>query len=197
MRPRPVRRAALQRADGTPARAARRRCGSAATSPSRRAAASAARRRSTSSRSRARRSAAARWCRELIEALPEALRAAQRSFSLTGGIHATGLFDARGELVDAREDVGRHNAMDKLIGAELLAGRLPAADRIALVSGRTSFELVQKAAVAGIPILCAVSAPSTLAVETARRLGMTLVGFLRGRRFNVYAYPERIDVSPR
>lgn len=132
--------------------------------------------------------------RDVIEALPDALRAAQQGFALTGGIHATGLFDVDGGLLDAREDVGRHNAMDKLIGAELLAGRIPASDRIALVSGRASFELVQKAGVAGIPVLCAVSAPSTLAVETARRLGMTLVGFLRGRSFNVYAHPERLDL---
>lgn len=130
----------------------------------------------------------------LIEGLPLALREGQELFDATGGLHAAGLFDADGALLALREDVGRHNAMDKLVGHELLEGRLPAAGRIVLVSGRASFELVQKAAVAGIPIFCAVSAPSTLAVETARRLGMTLVAFLRGRRFNVYAHPERISV---
>jgi FdhD protein len=133
--------------------------------------------------------------RSVVESLPDALRRGQRSFALTGGIHAAGLFAPDGALATVREDVGRHNAMDKLVGAELLAGRVPASDRIVLVSGRASFELVQKAAVAGIPVLCAVSAPSTLAVETARRLGMTLVGFLRGRRFNVYAHPERIALD--
>lgn len=130
----------------------------------------------------------------LIEGLPLALREGQELFDATGGLHAAGLFDADGALLALREDVGRHNAMDKLVGHELLEGRLPAAGRIVLVSGRASFELVQKAAVAGIPIFCAVSAPSTLAVETARRLGITLVAFLRGRRFNVYAHPERISV---
>jgi FdhD protein len=131
---------------------------------------------------------------ELIEGLPLALREAQELFEATGGLHAAGLFEADGSLVALREDVGRHNAMDKLVGHELLEGRLPASWRIVLVSGRASFELVQKAAVAGIPIFCAVSAPSTLAVETARRLGVTLVAFLRGRRFNVYAHPERISI---
>ena len=133
--------------------------------------------------------------REIITSLPDRLRAQQRVFESTGGLHATGLFQADGELIVAREDVGRHNAMDKLIGNRLLEGESPLSTRIALVSGRASFELVQKAAVAGIPIVCAVSAPSTLAVETARRLGVTLIGFLRGERFNVYAHPQRIDLT--
>jgi FdhD protein len=130
----------------------------------------------------------------LIERLPLTLREGQELFDATGGLHAAGLFEADGSLIALREDVGRHNAMDKLVGHELLDGRLPASGRIVLVSGRASFELVQKAAVAGIPIFCAVSAPSTLAVETARRLGVTLVAFLRGRRFNVYAHPERLSL---
>jgi FdhD protein len=133
--------------------------------------------------------------RETITALPERLRAEQRVFESTGGLHATGLFDEKGRLVVAREDVGRHNAMDKLIGNRLLAGESPLSSSIVLVSGRASFELVQKAAVAGIPIMCAVSAPSTLAVDTARRLGVTLVGFLRGARFNIYANAHRIDLG--
>ncbi len=134
--------------------------------------------------------------RATIEALPDTLRAAQRLFDQTGGIHATGLFDADGSLQVLREDVGRHNAMDKVVGNRLLAGAVPLDGSIALVSGRLSFELVQKAAVAGIPIVCAVSAPSSLAVDTARRLGLTLVGFLRGDRFNVYTGPERIELAP-
>jgi FdhD protein len=130
--------------------------------------------------------------RETIVTLPPTLRAGQRVFESTGGLHASGLFTPTGELVTLREDVGRHNALDKLVGAELLAGRLPLNDRILLVSGRVSFEIVQKSAVAGIPILCAVSAPSDLAVEAADRLGQTLVGFLRGDGFNMYAHPERL-----
>jgi FdhD protein len=132
--------------------------------------------------------------RATLERLPDTLREAQDVFDETGGLHATGLFTPTGELVAVREDVGRHNAMDKLVGCELLAGRVPAGSRIVVVSGRASFELVQKAAVAGIPILCAVSAPTTLAVDTAKRLGMTLVGFLRDGRFNVYAHAERIEL---
>ena len=131
----------------------------------------------------------------VIAKLPDALRAGQRVFDETGGLHAAGLFATDGTLVLSREDVGRHNAMDKLAGHLLLEDALPGHDRIALLSGRASFELVQKAAVAGIPILCAVSAPSTLAVDTATRLGMTLVGFLRDGRFNVYASPERLALS--
>jgi FdhD protein len=130
--------------------------------------------------------------RATIVSLPQALRAGQRVFESTGGLHASGLFAPTGELLTLREDVGRHNALDKLVGAELLAGHLPLHDRVLLVSGRVSFEIVQKAAVAGIPILCAVSAPSDLAVEAADRLGQTLIGFLRGDGFNVYAHPERI-----
>jgi FdhD protein len=126
--------------------------------------------------------------------LPGKLREAQAVFEATGGLHAAGLFDATGELVVLREDVGRHNALDKLVGSQLLAGGLPLHDRIVLVSGRASFELVQKAAVAGVPILAAVSAPSDLAVDAAARLGVTLVGFLRGDAFNVYAHEERIEL---
>jgi FdhD protein len=124
--------------------------------------------------------------------LPDALRDAQAVFERTGGLHAAGLFSADGRFITLREDVGRHNALDKLVGSQLLAGRLPLHDRIVLVSGRASFELVQKAAVAGVPILCAVSAPSDLAVEAAARLGLTLIGFLRRETFNVYARPDRV-----
>lgn len=132
--------------------------------------------------------------RSIIVALPDLLRAAQRAFDETGGLHATALFTPAGELIAIREDVGRHNALDKLIGSQLLAGALPLHDRILMVSGRVSFEIVQKAVVAGVPIICAVSAPSDLAVETAERLGVTLVGFLRGDGFNVYSHDRRIDL---
>jgi FdhD protein len=128
-------------------------------------------------------------------ALPDRLREGQAVFGATGGLHASGLFDPAGGLVALREDVGRHNALDKLVGSRLLAGELPLHDRVLLVSGRASFELVQKAAVAGIPILAAVSAPSDLAVAAAERLGVTLVGFLRGDSFNVYARPDRVRVG--
>ncbi len=133
--------------------------------------------------------------REAIVGLPPTLRAAQVVFEHTGGVHAAGLFDSTGRLLSVREDVGRHNALDKLVGEQVLAGRMPLHERILLVSGRASFEIVQKAAVAGIPIVCAVSAPSDLAVEAAERLGQTLVGFLRGDTFNVYAHAERIDLA--
>ncbi|WP_144122012.1 formate dehydrogenase accessory sulfurtransferase FdhD [Catellatospora sichuanensis] len=124
--------------------------------------------------------------------LPDRLRAAQRTFERTGGLHAAGLFTAAGELVAIREDVGRHNAVDKLVGAQLRAGLLPLAGHVLLVSGRASFELTQKAWMAGISVLAAVSAPSTLAVDLAAEAGMTLVGFLRGQTMNVYAGPQRI-----
>jgi FdhD protein len=133
--------------------------------------------------------------RAVVLALPDMLRAAQAMFEATGGLHAAALFSPTGELLEIREDVGRHNALDKLVGSQVLAGVGPLNDRILMVSGRVSFEIVQKAAVAGIPIVCAVSAPSDLAVEAAERLGVTLVGFLRGDGFNVYSRDERIDLS--
>ncbi|MCU0398769.1 MAG: formate dehydrogenase accessory sulfurtransferase FdhD [Cyclobacteriaceae bacterium] len=129
---------------------------------------------------------------ELIYSLPEKLRKAQRVFEHTGGLHACGLFSRTGELVLLREDVGRHNALDKVIGAMLLKSFLPLNDFIVMVSGRASFELVQKAALAGIPIMAAVGAPSSLAVSLANDCGMTLIGFLREERFNVYAHAQRL-----
>ncbi len=124
--------------------------------------------------------------------LPERLRRAQPAFAATGGLHATGLFDADGELLCLREDVGRHNAMDKVAGWAFLEGRLPLAELVLCVSGRLSFELVQKAAVAGCPLLVAVGAPSSLAVELAAVRGITLCGFARGGRLNVYTEPWRV-----
>ena len=132
--------------------------------------------------------------RSVITALPDRLREAQAAFERTGGLHAAGLFETDGRLVAIREDVGRHNALDKLIGSRARARELPLWDRILMVSGRVSFEIVQKAAMAGIPIICAVSAPSDLAVRLADRLGVTLVGFLRGEGFNVYSHDGRIDL---
>ena len=129
---------------------------------------------------------------ETIYSLPENLREAQGLFDATGGLHAAALFDPEGNLLALREDVGRHNATDKLVGWALLEGRLPLSDHIVMVSGRSSFEILQKCLTAGVPVVCAISAPSSLAVDVAREFGMTLVGFLRGNRFNVYAGQERV-----
>ncbi len=129
---------------------------------------------------------------EVLCQLPELSRASQETFGRTGGLHAAALFDATGKLQVLREDIGRHNAVDKVIGWALLAGRLPLNDSVLMVSGRGGFEIIQKAIVAGIPIVASVSAPSSLAVELARRMHLTLVGFLRGRRFVVYSGEERL-----
>jgi len=129
---------------------------------------------------------------ELVAVLPDRLREAQPAFAATGGLHATGLFSSEGELLVVREDVGRHNALDKVVGWAFGEGLLPLSDNVLCVSGRLSFELVQKAAVAGCPVVVAVGAPSTLAVDLARDRGVTLCGFVRGGRINVYSEPQRI-----
>jgi FdhD protein len=132
---------------------------------------------------------------QVLRALPERLRAAQTGFAATGGMHAVGLFTASGELLGLREDVGRHNAMDKLVGAALLANELPWSERVLLLSGRASFELLQKAMLAGCPLVAAIGAPSTLAVELAESAGITLVAFLRPGGCNVYSHPQRLRVA--
>ncbi|WP_433165282.1 formate dehydrogenase accessory sulfurtransferase FdhD [Kribbella sp. CA-247076] len=132
---------------------------------------------------------------DVLAGLPDALRKRQQVFDRTGGLHAAGLFTSTGELLVVREDVGRHNAVDKVIGWAVLAGHVPARSCILIVSGRTSFELAQKAVMAGIPILGAVSAPSSLAVDLAQESGLTLTGFIRNGTMNVYAHPDRITVT--
>lgn len=132
------------------------------------------------------------FTREQIVALPDKLREKQKIFSRTGGLHAAAVFGSDGEIALVREDVGRHNAVDKVIGALLMANRLPAHDMGLLVSGRASFELMQKALVAGLPLLAAVGAPSSLAVRLARGFDITLIGFLRGENFNIYSCPSRL-----
>ena len=130
---------------------------------------------------------------ESLMPLPAMLRSAQRVFGRTGGLHAAGLFNHQGELLLVHEDIGRHNAVDKVIGEALLQGILPLSDHVLLVSGRGGFEIVQKAIAAGVPVLASVSAPSSLAVQLAREGGVTLVGFLRERRFVVYSHPQRLS----
>jgi FdhD protein len=130
--------------------------------------------------------------RTVIGGLTDRLRASQRTFDATGGLHAAGLFSADGHLDDLAEDVGRHNAVDKVVGRMLMREALPLSDSLLFVSGRTSYEIVQKAFLAGIPVVVSVSAPSTLAIDLALECGMTLVGFVRGDSFNVYAHPERV-----
>ncbi|GLZ80488.1 sulfurtransferase FdhD [Actinorhabdospora filicis] len=132
---------------------------------------------------------------DLLAALPDRLRASQRAFARTGGVHAAGLFDASGTEVAVREDVGRHNAVDKIVGGRLRDGGVPLTGHVLMASGRVGYEIVQKAAMAGIPVLAAVSAPSTLAVDLAADLGMTLVGFVRGSSMNVYSGSARVSSS--
>jgi FdhD protein len=133
-----------------------------------------------------------RLAAELLVQMPDALRSSQDVFQRTGGLHAAALFDPRGKLLVLREDIGRHNTVDKVIGWALLEGRVPLSDSVLLVSGRGGFEIVQKAIVAGVPVVASVSAPSSLAVQLARELRLTLIGFLRGRRFVIYAGEERV-----
>ena len=132
---------------------------------------------------------------DVITSLPGKLREAQGLFEATGGLHAAALFDSKGNLVALREDVGRHNATDKLVGWALLEGRLPLNDHMVVVSGRSSYEIMQKCLTAGAPVVCAVSAPSSLAVDVAKQFDMTLVGFLRGNRFNIYNGADRIRIA--
>ncbi|BAT54739.1 formate dehydrogenase family accessory protein FdhD [Nostoc sp. NIES-3756] len=132
---------------------------------------------------------------ELIYSLPDQLRAAQSLFTTTGGLHAAAIFNSQGQLLKLQEDVGRHNALDKLIGTALLSEELPFNHHILMVSGRSSFEILQKSVAAGVPIVCSVSAPSSLAVSVAQEFGVTLIGFLRGERFNIYSGIERITVN--
>lgn len=132
---------------------------------------------------------------EIIYSLPDKLRAAQGIFTATGGLHAAATFNAQGQLLNLREDVGRHNALDKLIGTALLSDELPLNNCIVLVSGRSSFEILQKSTTAGVPIVCSVSAPSSLAVSVAKEFGITLIGFLRGERFNIYTGLQRINAA--
>ncbi len=132
---------------------------------------------------------------DLLTSLPDRLRKEQRMFERTGGLHAAGLYEHTGRLLAVREDVGRHNAVDKLVGWSAMQGRLPLSTAMLVVSGRVSFEIVQKAAVAGVPIVVAVSAPSSLAVDTAHALGMTLAGFVRDGRANIYSAPWRLSLA--
>jgi FdhD protein len=134
--------------------------------------------------------------RGVLGRLPERLRAAQCGFQETGGTHASGLFSAQGDLLALREDVGRHNALDKLLGWALASGRIPLAEHVLCVSGRVSYELVQKSIAASIPLIAAVGAPSSLAVELCEQFGITLIGFLRAGRFNVYTHPQRVSDGP-
>jgi FdhD protein len=131
----------------------------------------------------------------VITGLTDKLRDAQKVFASTGGLHAAGLFDGTGKLAELREDVGRHNALDKLIGSQLMKDDVPLAERIVMVSGRSSFEILQKCLVAGVPVVCAVSAPSSLAVDVAREFNITLIGFLRADRFNIYSGSDRIQAD--